>query len=368
VNGNWLDLGFMRYEPAFVIQERALEARVSGLLPPTVILQENPPTFTIGRSGSQANVLASPDELAARGIELIEVNRGGDVTYHGPGQLIASPLLYLGDIGLNANQYLHRLETVLIDVLAEFGLAATPREGYPGAWLGEAKIGAVGIAVRHGYTFHGLSLNVNLDLAAFQLINPCGVAAMPVTSMQVALGRRVPKDRVKAVLRRTLESAFGLSLRDVSLAEIRLDLDLAQARALLTSEGLAFALVHDGHVLHTSRQPGIVDLLTTVYELDGEAGLAAPLRGAALVDRIIGKAVAQVVRQTGIAAAYAGVLSEPARAVLSDIRLVYDQLVPAILNQRGTDLCPMERLVLTLDDPAEAVSALRAFLQHRQSG
>lgn len=212
----WLDLGFMEYVPAFVIQEKILDARIAGRVPATIILQECPPTFTLGRSGNESSVLISPQELAARGIELIQVNRGGDVTYHGPGQLIASPLLYLGDLDLNANQYMHRVEDVLIEVLAKFGLAAQRKQDYPGAWLGEAKVGAVGIGVRHGYTFHGMSLNVSLDLSPFQLINPCGVASMPVTSMQIALGKPVSLIAVKEALRQVLITSFNLSLEDVT--------------------------------------------------------------------------------------------------------------------------------------------------------
>jgi lipoate-protein ligase B len=221
LKGYWLDLGFMRYTPAFAVQDELLAARIAGRWPPTIILQENPPTFTLGRSGTANSVLIPRGELAARGIELIEVNRGGDVTYHGPGQIIASPLLYLGDINLNANQYMNRLEDVLLAVLAEFGLQAQRREDYPGAWLGEAKIGAVGIGVRHGYTFHGVSLNVELDLAPFTLINPCGVAAMPVTSMRLALKRSVAPAEVRSVLRQVLCATFDLELSDITLAEIQ---------------------------------------------------------------------------------------------------------------------------------------------------
>lgn len=216
----WLDLGFIPYAPAFSFQEKVLEARIEGRLPPIIILQENPPTFTLGRSGSENNILVSPAELATRGIELINVNRGGDVTYHGPGQLIASPLLYLGDVDLNANQYMHRIEDVLIKVLGEFGLKAIKRQDYPGAWLGDAKVGAVGIGVRHGFTFHGLSLNINLDLSPFKLINPCGFVAMPVTSMQAALGYPVLISDVKTILHKTIASTFKLDLKDVTPAEI----------------------------------------------------------------------------------------------------------------------------------------------------
>jgi len=214
--GHWLDLGLIRYAPAFAIQNQALQARLEGKLASTVILQENLPIFTIGRSGSRNNILSSGEDLAQRGIEVLEVNRGGDVTYHGPGQLIVSPLLYLGDIGLNANQYLHRLEDVLIELLAGYDIQTGKKEDLPGVWHGEAKIAAVGIAVKHGYTFHGFSLNIDPDLAAFNLINPCGVRQMPVTSMQQVLGKAPPADHIKTELKRILQKTFGFEYRGMT--------------------------------------------------------------------------------------------------------------------------------------------------------
>ena len=218
--GYWLDLGLTPYAPAFAIQEQILQARLDGKLAPSVILQENLPVFTIGRSGSWDNILSSQKELKQRGIEVLEVNRGGDVTYHGPGQLIASPLLYLGDIGLNANQYLHRLEDVLIELLACYAIPAGKKEGYPGVWFKDAKIAAVGIAVKHGHTFHGFSVNLNPDLEAFNLINPCGVRQMPVTSIQQVLGKSPPMAQVKTRLRQILEEYFALETRSTSWSEL----------------------------------------------------------------------------------------------------------------------------------------------------
>jgi lipoate-protein ligase B len=214
--GNWLDLGLMPYAPAFAIQEQVLQARLDGQLGTTVILQENLPVFTIGRSGSRGNILSSPEDLEQHGIEVLEVNRGGDVTYHGPGQLIVSPLLYLGDIGLNANQYLHRLEDVLIELLARFDIRTGKKERYPGVWLKDAKIAAVGIAVKHGFTFHGFSLNVNPDLDCFNLINPCGVSRMRVTSIQQVLGKSPPMKQIKTRLKPILEEWFALETRSTS--------------------------------------------------------------------------------------------------------------------------------------------------------
>jgi len=221
LNGYWLDLGSIHYLPAFTIQEFIFQARTEGTLDSVVILQENPPVFTIGRAGSHDNLLATPAELVWRGIEVLEVYRGGDITYHGPGQIIASPIFYLGDLDMNANQYLHSLEDILIEVLALYGIQSGKKPDYPGVWVGEAKIGAVGIAVRHGYTFHGLSLNVNLDLSPFELINPCGVPRMPVTSMANELGQNVSFNEVKDQLRRVISAKFETGFEDVTWEILR---------------------------------------------------------------------------------------------------------------------------------------------------
>ena len=228
IKGYWLDLGLIPYAPAFAIQDQVLQARMEGRLPATIILQENLSTFTIGRSGSRTNILASSEELARRGIEVLEVNRGGDVTYHGPGQLIVSPLLYLGEVGLNANQYLHRLEDLLIELLAGYDVQTSKEPDYPGVWVGEEKIGAVGIAVRHGYTFHGFSLNVTLDLTPFNLINPCGVVRMPVTSMERVLERAIPMAEIKARLRQIVAHTFLMDLQDVTWAALQVTSQPAQ--------------------------------------------------------------------------------------------------------------------------------------------
>lgn len=224
----WLDLGYLPYAPAFAVQERLFQARLDGRLPSLVLLQENPPTFTIGKAASAspnpaASLLLPLPELEQRGFTVLEVNRGGDVTYHGPGQMIASPLFYLGDIEGSpancptANAYLHRLEDVLIETLARFDLVAGKQPEQPGVWIGDEKIGAVGIAVRHGYTFHGLSLNVNLDLAPFALINPCGVPHMRITSMQAQLGHPVSMDQVKLHFKQVMADIFGLTWQDATL-------------------------------------------------------------------------------------------------------------------------------------------------------
>jgi lipoate-protein ligase B len=224
--GYWLDLGLIQYAPAFTIQDQVLQACLDGRISSAVILQENLPIFTIGRSGSRNNILSSPEDLEQRGIEVLEVNRGGDVTYHGPGQLIVSPLLYLGDIKLNANQYLHRLEDVLIELLTGYDIQVGKKEGLPGVWHGEAKIAAVGIAVKHGYTFHGFSLNLNPDLAAFNLINPCGVRQMPVTSIRQLLGQSPPMEQIKTKLKGILQKTFAFEARTTIWSDLARNLEL----------------------------------------------------------------------------------------------------------------------------------------------
>ncbi len=225
--GYWLDLGLMPYKQAFSIQEELIQARMAGRISPTIILQENPPVFTIGRTGTRSNILISSEELRQRGIEVLDVDRGGDITYHGPGQLIVSPLLYLGDIDLNANQFLHRLEDVLIALLAGYGIRASKKEGYPGVWWNHSKVGAVGIAVKHGHTFHGFSLNVSLELTPFSLINPCGVDRMPVASLNQILACDVSMAEVKDKLQEIIDQTFFLQVENVYWAELRKILESA---------------------------------------------------------------------------------------------------------------------------------------------
>ena len=218
--GLWLDLGLMPYGPAFDIQTALYAERIDGRMPTIVIVQENDPVFTIGRTGSRSNILAPEQELEELGIEVIEVNRGGDVTFHAPGQIIVSPLFFLGDIDQNANQYFHRIQDVLISVLARFKIESGKKEGYPGAWCDEEKIGAVGIAVRHGFTCHGFSLNVNPNLYPFGLINPCGIERMLVTSMRKMLGRDISGEQIREAIRDIIGKVFGFDFQKITLNDV----------------------------------------------------------------------------------------------------------------------------------------------------
>jgi lipoyl(octanoyl) transferase len=180
-------LGRVPYEEAWALQNAVAESRRAGVSPDTLILLEHPHTYTIGRSGTREHVYLTEEELAARGITCLEVDRGGDVTYHGPGQLVGYPIVGLGlrpDVGW----YLRSLEACLIDVVAGFGIQAGRLEGYTGVWIAGRKIAAIGVKVSQGVTTHGFALNVATDLSLFSHILPCGIPDKGVTSMAVELG------------------------------------------------------------------------------------------------------------------------------------------------------------------------------------
>jgi lipoyl(octanoyl) transferase len=189
-------LGLVPYDEAWALQNRLAVGRRAGAVPDTLILLEHPHTYTIGRSGTRDHVFLSEAEMAARGITCLDVDRGGDVTYHGPGQLVGYPILDLGptpDVGL----YLRNLEACLIDVLADFGIAAGRLPGYTGVWIGDRKIAAIGIKVSQGVTTHGFALNVSTDLSLFTHILACGIPDKGVTSMALEIGAAPAMAEVK---------------------------------------------------------------------------------------------------------------------------------------------------------------------------
>jgi lipoyl(octanoyl) transferase len=206
------------YKDAWVLQERLAVARGADEIPDSLLLLEHPHTYTLGSSGHDANVLLDSDQLQARGIEIYRVNRGGDVTYHGPGQLVGYPIIKLPRYGAREGfradvlAYVRSLEQVMIDALAAFGIIAVRYPGYTGVWVGEsdespsAKIAAIGVKVTvRQVTMHGFALNINTDLDYFKGIIPCGIADKPVTSMQEIAGALLDFEQVSAAI----VSAFG---------------------------------------------------------------------------------------------------------------------------------------------------------------
>ena len=203
-------LGLVAYEEAWTVQRRLADERRAGLIADTLVLLEHPHTYTIGRSGTRDHVYLTEAELAARGITCLEVDRGGDVTYHGPGQLVGYPILDLGskpDVGL----YLRNLEGCLIDALADFGITAGRLSGYTGVWLGDRKIVAIGVKVSQGVTTHGFALNVSTDLSLFTHILACGIPDKGVTSMALELGVAPPMTAVEDAVVARFSERFALS-------------------------------------------------------------------------------------------------------------------------------------------------------------
>jgi len=211
------DLGTMRYREAWALQERAHAEVVAGG-EERLLLVEHPPVITFGRRpGVERNVVAPPEALERRGVEVVPSDRGGDVTFHGPGQLVVYPIIRLNDHRLSVGGYVRALERSVIEALRELGASARKDDCAVGVWTEDppgsgtlAKICAIGVRVRRGVTLHGLALNVTTDLTFFDLIIPCGLVGRAVTSLQKLLGPRVPE--MTAVKRALTESlASGLS-------------------------------------------------------------------------------------------------------------------------------------------------------------
>lgn len=205
-----IDWGRTRYADAWQRQEEAVAERLAGRAPDQLIFTEHEPVYTLGlRSGAEKHLMWNAQRLAREGIEVVKTNRGGDITYHGPGQVVGYPIVSL-DARRDLHAYLRFLEQVLINAVGCLGLAASRREGKTGIWLGPRKIAAIGVAVRRWVTYHGFALNVQTNLQHFSGIVPCGIAATDgsVTSLAAELGREVSMAEVKAVLTREFWSLW----------------------------------------------------------------------------------------------------------------------------------------------------------------
>jgi lipoyl(octanoyl) transferase len=205
-----LDWGRTRYEAAWRQQEELVAQRIAGTCADTLVFTEHEAVFTIGlRSGAEANLVWNDEQLSREGVEVVKTNRGGDITYHGPGQIVGYPIVSLAP-RQDLHEYLRFLEQVLINSVGCLGLAATRREGKTGIWLGKRKVAAIGVAVKRWVTYHGFALNVNSNLAHFGGIVPCGIGAQEgtVTSLQAELGHACDRAEVKTVLAREFWTLF----------------------------------------------------------------------------------------------------------------------------------------------------------------
>lgn len=207
--------GLTPFAAAWTLQRRLVAARQQGIISDVVILLEHQPVVTIGRSGDHGHLLVPRDLLAQRGVEVYDIERGGSATYHGPGQLVAYPILDLRALDEDVVRFMRALEESVIRTVADFGITGSRRRGFPGVWVGEAKIAAAGVAVKRRVTMHGLALNVTTDLEPFTWINPCGLGR-PVTSMTQVLGREVTLTEVADAYARRFAEVYSLHLTPVS--------------------------------------------------------------------------------------------------------------------------------------------------------
>jgi lipoyl(octanoyl) transferase len=202
-------LGRVSYGRGLEIQERLVAERQRGETGDVLLLLEHEPVFTLGRNARSENVLLPAELLRERGFDVYETGRGGDVTYHGPGQIVGYPILDLSPDRRDVHRYVRDLEEVMISTCASYGIDATRVAGLTGTWVGREKIGAIGVRISRWVTSHGFALNVSTDLAAFQLIVPCGIRDRGVTSLERLLGRKVPLDEAMDRVSAAFSDVFG---------------------------------------------------------------------------------------------------------------------------------------------------------------
>ncbi len=207
-------LGLVAYADALALQQELVEERRANRIPDTLLLLEHPHVVTLGvkARGTMTNVVVSRETLAARGVELFETGRGGDVTYHGPGQLVGYPILDLRPDRCDVHRYVRDLEEVLIRVITDYGFRATRVAGMTGAWVDSEKIAAIGVRISRWITSHGFALNVNTDLSYFDLIVPCGIADKGVSSLERLRGRPASMGEVMTLTASHFAEVFECSL------------------------------------------------------------------------------------------------------------------------------------------------------------
>jgi len=211
------------YDYARILQKRLVDLRRLGRIPDLLLLTEHNPVITLGRGASERNLLVSRSVLEEKGVVLCETERGGDITFHGPGQAVVYPIIDLNNRGRDLHAYLRDLENLAIAVLAEFGLKASTKKGLTGAWVDNHKVAAIGVAVSRWISYHGMALNVSTDLGYFSLINPCGITAYPVGSIASITGEVIPLDRVFAVIADTFALMFSYEPEQVDSIDVLLE-------------------------------------------------------------------------------------------------------------------------------------------------
>ena len=228
-----VDLGIVAYAEAYALQKRIVAARRTDAIGDVLLLCEHPPVITQGRNGKREHLLASEHLLRQRNVEFFETSRGGDITFHGPGQLVGYPILNLGAIRKDVVWYVRMLEEVMIQTTAEFGIEAFRIVGKTGTWVNapgdhEEKLGAIGVHISRWVTSHGFAYNVSTDLRYFDLIVPCGIVGKKATSLEKLLGQATNMQEVRARVVRHFGDIFGLEMKDAEKEELLAKLDHAE--------------------------------------------------------------------------------------------------------------------------------------------
>jgi lipoate-protein ligase B len=218
----YIDIALIDYEEALDLQRSIVAAKKEKRIHEDIILfLEHPPVFTLGRNGGRENLVVSEDFLRRRGVNVVQIERGGNITYHGPGQLVAYPILDLNAARLGVRDYVDGLETVMIRTAGQWGAHAAGHPKNRGVWIGTHKLGSIGITLSKGICFHGLALNVNTSLEPFTWINPCGLHNIRMTSMKLQLSEEVPMKDVRRAMKGHMEKFLDRELVQTELSYIR---------------------------------------------------------------------------------------------------------------------------------------------------
>jgi lipoate-protein ligase B len=218
--GYIIDLGFLEYGKAWELQHQLWSKRVEEELPDLLLILEHPHVITLGRRGNRSHLLTSPEVLEAMKIPIFHVERGGDVTYHGPGQIVVYPVLGLKEYGYRLIRYIGQLEEVILQVLRDFGIQGKRDPVNRGVWVDEEKIASVGVAIKRWVSFHGFSLNYETDLKYFDLINPCGLEGKKMTSMAKILEERISRGVLIERICFHFSQIFKMYLEEKNIEEV----------------------------------------------------------------------------------------------------------------------------------------------------
>jgi lipoyl(octanoyl) transferase len=234
-----VDLGLLGYADAYALQRRVVAARKDGAIEDVLLLCEHPHVITLGRSGKRENLLASEHVLRQKGVEFHATDRGGDITYHGPGQIVGYPILNLGAIRRDVVWYVRMLEEAMIRATAEFGITAERVAGKTGIWVRagntEEKLAAIGVHISRWVTSHGFAYNVSTDLRNFELIVPCGIADRKATSLEKLLGRKVDEKEAAPRIAKHLGELLGLEMKEALKKDLLEKLEHAEQAVVVSA-------------------------------------------------------------------------------------------------------------------------------------